>query len=227
MNGYGDRLLRVNLSNGKVSKDAIPDAMKKDYLGGRGFAIKLLWDEVKGVDPLSEKNKLIFSLGPLSGQLLPSAGKMVIASKSPLTGGYGDGNIGTMASVHLKKAGYDMVVMEGKSGKPCYVLIEDENVQILDAADLWGKNSFEAQDLLEKKHGKNSGILLIGPAGENQIPIATVMSQKGRAGGRPGMRMMISLSPTAEDGCSMKVTDRASFGIVMGKAPSVKTRLSR
>jgi len=187
MNGYGGQLLRVNLSSGKVSKEEISGPMKRDYLGGRGFAIKLLWDEVKHVDPLSDKNKLIFSLGPLSGQLLPSAGKMVIASKSPLTGGYGDGNIGTMACVHLKKAGYDAVVAEGKAKSPCYILIEDEKVQVLDAADLWGKNSFEGQDLLEKKHGKNSGILLIGPAGENLIPIATVMSQKGRAGGRPGM----------------------------------------
>ena len=187
MNGYGGKLLRVNLSSGKISKEEISDAMKRDYLGGRGFAVKLLWDEVRNVDPLSEKNKLIFSIGPLSGQMLPSAGKMVIASKSPLTGGYGDGNIGTMASVHLKKAGYDVVVMEGKSEKPCYVLIEDENVQILDATDLWGKNSFEAQDLLEKKHGKNSGVLLIGPGGENLIRFSTVMSQRGRAGGRPGM----------------------------------------
>jgi aldehyde:ferredoxin oxidoreductase len=161
--------------------------MKRDFLGGRGFAVKLLWDEVKRVDPLSEKNKIIFSTGPLSGQLLPSSGKMVIASKSPLTGGYGDGNIGTMASVYLRKAGYDVVVVEGKSEKPCYLLIEDENVKVVDASDLWGKNTFEAQDILEKKHGRNSGILLIGPAGENLIPISTVMSQKGRAGGRPGM----------------------------------------
>jgi aldehyde:ferredoxin oxidoreductase len=181
MNGYGDKLLRVNLSSGKISKEEISDAMKRDYLGGRGFAIKLLWDEVRSVDPLSEKNKLIFAIGPLSGQMLPSAGKMIVASKSPLTGGYGDGNMGTMASVHLKKAGYDVVVIEGRSGKPCYALIEDENVQILDAADLWGKNSFEAQDLLEKKHGKNSGILLIGPGGENLIRFSTVMSQRGRS----------------------------------------------
>jgi len=187
MKGYAGTLLRVNVSNGKVSKEEIPDSMKRDFLGGRGFAVKLLWDEVKRVDPLSEKNKIVFSTGPLSGQLLPSSGKMVIASKSPLTGGYGDGNIGTMASVYLKKAGYDVVVVEGKSEKPCYLLIEDENVKIIDASDLWGKNTFEAQDILEKKHGRNSGILLIGPGGENLIRFSTVMSQKGRAGGRPGM----------------------------------------
>ena len=76
---------------------------------------------------------------------------------------------------------------KGKSEKPCYLLIEDENVKIVDASEMWGKNTFEAQDILEKKHGRNSGILLIGPAGENLIRISTVMSQKGRAGGRPGM----------------------------------------
>jgi len=187
MKGYAGKLLRVNLSDRKISKEEISESLKKDFLGGRGFAIKLLWDEVKHVDPLSEKNKIIFSTGPLSGQLLPSAGKMVIASKSPLTGGYGDGNIGTMASVHLRKAGYDAVVVEGKSEKPCTLLIEDENVKIVGSSELWGKDTFEAQDLLEKKYGKNSGILLIGPGGENLIPISTVMSQRGRAGGRPGM----------------------------------------
>jgi aldehyde:ferredoxin oxidoreductase len=187
MKGYAGKLLRVNLSNGQVSKEEIPDSTQRDFLGGRGFAIKLLWDEVKHIDPLSEKNKIIFSTGPLTGQSLPSAGKMVIASKSPLTGGYGDGNIGTMASVHLRKAGYDVVIVEGKSEKPCYLLIEDENVKIVDASELWGRNTFEVQDLLEKKHGRNSGILIIGPAGENLVRISTVMSQKGRAGGRPGM----------------------------------------
>jgi len=187
MKGYTGKLLRVNLSNGKILKEEISDAMKRDFFGGRGFAVKLLWDEVKHIDPLSEKNKIVFSTGPLTGQPLPSSGKMVIASKSPLTGGYGDGNIGTMASVHLRKAGYDVMVVEGKSGKPSYLLIENESVKIMDASELWGKNTFEAQDVLEKKHGRNSGILLIGPAGENLIHISVVMSQRGRAGGRPGM----------------------------------------
>jgi len=187
MKGYAGTLLRVNVSNGKVSKEEIPDSMKRDFLGGRGFAVKLLWDEVKQIDPLSDKNKIIFSTGPLTGQPLPGSGKMVVASKSPLTGGYGDGNIGTMASIHLRKAGYDVLVVEGKSEKPCYLLIENEGVKVVDASELWGKNTFEAQDILEKKHGRNSGILLIGPAGENLIRFSTVMSQKGRAGGRPGL----------------------------------------
>jgi aldehyde:ferredoxin oxidoreductase len=185
--GYLGKLLRVDLSSGKVTKEEIPDAMKRDFFGGRGFAVKLLWDEVKHVDPLSDKNKIIFATGPLTGQLLPSSGKMVIASKSPLTGGYGDGNIGTMASIHLKKAGYDLMIVEGRAEKPSYLLVENENIRVMDASELWGKNTFETQDILEKGHGKNSGILLIGPAGENLIRFSIVVSQKGRAGGRPGM----------------------------------------
>ncbi len=187
MKGYAGKLLRVNLSDGRIFQEEIPEAMKNDFLGGRGFAVKLLWDEVKRIDPLSERNKIIFSTGPLTGQSLPSSGKMVVASKSPLTGGYGDGNIGTMASVHLRKAGYDIVVVEGKSERPSYLLIENERVTIMDASELWGRNTFEAQDALEKKHGRNSGILLIGPAGENLIHYSVIMSQKGRAGGRPGL----------------------------------------
>lgn len=187
MKGYAGKLLRVNLSDGKIYREEISESMQRDFLGGRGFAIKLLWEEVKKVDPLSEQNKIIFSTGPLSGQLLPSSGKMVIASKSPLTGGYGDGNIGSMASVHLRRAGYDVLVVEGKSERPCYILVEDEKVKILEASELWGKNTFESQDLLEKKHGKNCGILLIGPSAENLVRISTVLSQRGRSGGRPGM----------------------------------------
>ncbi|UCG07882.1 MAG: aldehyde ferredoxin oxidoreductase, partial [Desulfobacterales bacterium] len=161
--------------------------MKAKFLGGRGFAVRILWDEVKGVDPLSEDNKIVFATGPLTGLPVPSSGKMVIATKSPLTGGYGDSNIGSRASVHLKKAGYDVLLIEGCSQHPCYLSIEDDKVQILDAKDLWGKDTFKAQDILEERHGKNTGILLIGPAGENGVRFANLISQKGRAAGRVGI----------------------------------------
>jgi aldehyde:ferredoxin oxidoreductase len=187
MKGYAGKILRINLSDGRVSKEEISEEMRKKFLGGRGFAAKILWDEVKGVDPLSEGNKIVFSTGPLTGLPLPSSGKMVIASKSPLTGGYGDGNIGSMAALHLRRAGYDVLIVEGESKRPCYIAIQDEKVEILDARDIWGKMTFEAQDNLEGKHGRNVGILLIGPAGENMVRFATVISQRGRAGGRPGM----------------------------------------
>ena len=187
MAGYVGKILRVNLSKRKITNEDISDQMKEKFLGGRGFAVKILWDEVKGVDPLSEDNKIVFATGPLSGLPVPSSGKMVIATKSPLTGGYGDSNIGSRASIHLKKAGYDVLVVEGCSEHPCYLFIEDDKVQILDAKDLWGKDTFKVQDILEKRHGKNTGILLIGPAGENGVRFANLISQKGRAAGRVGI----------------------------------------
>jgi aldehyde:ferredoxin oxidoreductase len=187
MKGYAGNILRVNLSKGRISKEEISEKMRRKFLGGRGFAAKILWDEVSGVDPLSGENKIIFSTGPLTGLPLPSSGKMVIASKSPLTGGYGDGNIGSMAAVHLRRAGYDVLVVEGRSETPCYIAIQDEEVRILDARDIWGRTTFESQDTLEAKHGRNIGVLTIGPAGESMVRFANVISQRGRAGGRPGM----------------------------------------
>jgi len=187
MEGNAGKILRVNLSDGKISKERISEEMRGKFLGGRGFAAKILWDEVSGVDPLSEGNKVVFSTGPLTGLPLPSSGKMVIASKSPLTGGYGDGNIGSMAAVHLRRAGYDVLIVEGRSEAPCYIAIQDEEVKILDGRDMWGMTTFESQDRLEAKHGKNIGVLVIGPGGENMVRFATVMSQRGRSAGRPGM----------------------------------------
>ncbi len=188
MHGWSGRILRIDLSRQKTSITAIDPAILKDFIGGRGLAIKILWDELpRGVDPFSPYNKLAFAVGPLSGMPLPSSGKMIVASKSPLTGGYGDGNVGTMASVHLRKAGYDAIVIEGKARKPVYIYIEDDKVEIRDAEHLWGLDTFAAEDKLVEEHGKNVGILLIGPAGEHLVRYATVISMKGRSGGRPGM----------------------------------------
>ncbi|RJS87130.1 aldehyde ferredoxin oxidoreductase, partial [Candidatus Bathyarchaeota archaeon] len=125
--------------------------------------------------------------GPLTGYPIPSSGKLVIASKSPLTGGYGDGNVGTRAAVQLRRCGLDAVVIKGKAPKPSYLLIEDGRCEIRDAGDLWGLDTFKAEDRLLKEHGREAGVLLIGPSGENGVLISTVVSQRGRAGGRPGM----------------------------------------
>ena len=188
MHGWSGKILRVNLSKQKISVTDIDPAILKDFIGGRGLAIKILWDELPaGVDPLSPYNKLVFAVGPLSGMPLPSSGKMIVASKSPLTGGYGDGNVGTMASVHLRRAGYDAIVIEGRARKPVYLYIEDDKAEIRDAEHLWGLDTFTAEDKLIEEHGKNIGVLLIGPAGEHQVRYATVISMKGRSGGRPGM----------------------------------------
>jgi len=157
-------------------------------MGGRGLAAWFLWNELRaGVDPLSPENKLVLAVGPLTGLPGPSTGKMVIAAKSPLTGGYGDGNIGSWAAVNLKRAGFDAVIIEGRAKRPSYLYIEDDKAYILSAEGLWGKTTFEAERILKEAHGKDCGILTIGPAGENKVLYATIISQEGRSGGRPGM----------------------------------------
>jgi aldehyde:ferredoxin oxidoreductase len=188
MKGWNGRLLRVDLTKSKTKVQEYGEDLAKRFVGGRGFAVKLLWDELKpGTEPLSPENMLIFATGPLTGFVLPNSGKMVVASKSPLTGGYGDGNLGTTASPNLRKAGLDAIVITGKASKPSYLLIDDDTHEIRDASDLWGLDSYKAEAKLKETHGATSGALLIGPAGENLTRIATVVSQEGRAGGRPGM----------------------------------------
>ena len=136
---------------------------------------------------LSAENCLVFASWSVDWFPLPNSGKLVVASKSPLTGGYGDGNIGTFAAVHMRKAGYDAVIIEGKAENPVILHVKDKDVEFLEAGDYWGLSSFETEARLRKIYGRAAGIVSIGPAGENLVKFACVVSQEGRAGGRPGM----------------------------------------
>ncbi len=188
MYGWNGKFLHINLSKGTHNTEMYSDDFASRYIGGRGFAAKILWDTVpRATAPLSPESKLIFAVGPLTGYPLPNSGKLVVAAKSPLTGGYGDGNIGTWAAVHMRRAGYDAVIVEGKAEKPAVLHVKNDHVTFLDASDLWGLNSFEAEALLRKTYGRAAGIVSIGQGGENLVKFACVVSQEGRAGGRPGM----------------------------------------
>ena len=188
MKGWTDSFLKVNLTNSKTTIQKYDEHIAKNFLGGRGLAVKILWDNLKpGTDPLSPDNLLIFAAGPLTGIGLPNSGKLVIASKSPLTGGYGDGNSGSWVAVNMRKAGYDAIIIEGKASTPIILYIKDKNCEFLDAKDLWGKNSFETEETLRKNFSRLAGIASIGISGENLVRFATVVCQQGRSGGRPGM----------------------------------------
>jgi len=188
MKGWNGKILRVNLTKRKVAMQKFDSKFALNWLGGRGFAAKILWDELKaGVDALSPENLLIFATGPLTGFSLPSSGKLVVAAKSPLTGGYGDGNVGTWACVMMRKAGYDALVFEGRAEKPTIVKVEDEKTEFLDAGDYWNRGTFETEKGLKKQHGDLTGVVSIGQAGENMVRFANVVSQEGRGGGRPGI----------------------------------------
>jgi len=188
MFGWQGNFLHVNLTKNKAVAKTYDAVFAFNYLGGRGFAAKILWDQLKsGTDPLSPDNKLVFATGPLTGFGVPNSGKLVVASKSPLTGGYGDGNIGTNAAVQMRKAGYDAVIIEGKAKTPVFLHVKDKIAEFVDAKDFWGLNSFETEKQLKPLYERTAGIVSIGPAGENLVKFATVVSQEGRSGGRPGM----------------------------------------
>jgi aldehyde:ferredoxin oxidoreductase len=188
MNGWTGNLLRINLSTESVKKESFTEEFARTWIGGRGFALKILWDELKpGIDALGPENKLVVALGPIAGIPAPNTGKTVVAAKSPLTGGYGDGNLGTRVTVELRKAGYDGLIVEGQARSPVYLNIVNDRVEILPASEIWGKGTYETMSWLYKKYGKAAGILTIGQGGENQVLYAVIRSMEGRAGGRPGI----------------------------------------
>ena len=188
MKGWSGRILWIDLSRRESKIVEYPKEWARDFLGGRGLAARILWEYLpRGARPLGPENLLILAVGPLTGLPLPSSGKMVVAAKSPLTGGYGDGNVGSWASYHIRRSLLDAVVFEGRSEKPVVVYIEDGKVDFRPADDLWGLDTWETEKRLTEEYGKNVGILEIGPAGENQVLYSTVISQEGRSGGRPGM----------------------------------------
>jgi len=188
MNGWTGRILRVNLTTKKSRVDGFDEAFARKWVGGRGFAAKILFDELKpGVDPLGPENKFIAAVGPIAGIPAPNTGKTVVAAKSPMTGGYGDGNLGTRVTEQLRKAGYDALIVEGRAERPTILLIEDDKVEFLPADELWGKGSYATNDWIYARYGRGAGVLNIGQGGENLVRYAIVRSLEGRAGGRPGM----------------------------------------
>lgn len=206
MKGWFGKYLYIDLSSKSFKYVDIPGDVLVDYIGGRGLAARLLWDlNPVGIDPLSPENHLILAVGPLTGFPLPSSGKMVLASKSPITGGYGDGNIGTRAAVELRKMGVDAVVIKGKATTPTVLHLDCGNVIFKDGRDYWGLTTVDTEEKLKKELGKDVAVLSIGPAGEKLVKYATVISEFGRSAGRPGIGAVMgskNLKAIAIHGCS-------------------------
>ncbi len=135
--GYNGQILRVDLSRGVTSVDAIDELFCRKYLGGAGFISYFLLKELQqGIDPLAPENKLIFALGPVTGVPLPGSGRNCVGAKSPLTGGYAKSEVGGFWGAELKHAGYDAIIVEGKAEKPVYLWIHDGEASIRDASHL-------------------------------------------------------------------------------------------
>ena len=184
--GYMGQILRVNLSTGKVSKQELTDELARMYLGPNGFAARILYDELKpGIDPLSPENKMFFGAGPLVGTGLPFTARTYLATKSPLTGIWGDSTAGGYWATALKRAGYDALIVEGKAEKPVYVSITDGDVEIKSAEHLRGLTTYKTEDAIKAELGKGTHLLCIGPGGENLVKYACIMTDSkflGRTG---------------------------------------------
>ena len=186
MKGTFGRVLEVDLSSRKVQIQQIENEILYDYIGGLGLATRLLFDLTEPqIDPLSEKNVLVIAPGLLVGSGLPTASKTTLTFKSPLTNGFGRSVAGAYLGAELRKAGYDALVIKGKSEEPVYLFIDDDNVEIRDASHLWGKDALETQELLKEELG-NVRTGAIGYSGEKLSKISGVdfeERQAARAGG--------------------------------------------
>lgn len=185
--GYAGRLLRIDLTDGKVSAEKVdPDLLRK-FLGGVGYVAKLYYDEIPaGIDPLGPQNKLIFATGPLTGTRAPGSGFAEVCFKSPLGGAWAESKCGGEWGGTLRKAGYDFLVIEGKAKEPKYILIDDDKIEIKPAGKLKGKTTSQKDQLIkEELKDQELEIAVIGPAGEELVRLASIMVGD-RAFGRCG-----------------------------------------
>ncbi len=199
MYGYRNRVLEVDLSSGRSRSASLPEELHRDYLGGAGIAARLLWDRfgagLSDLDPLAPENPLIFMTGPLTETGLPSCNRSTCSSLSPLTGIWGESNLGGYFGPELKFAGYDGVIVTGAAERPVCLIIDDDRVELRDAADLWGLDTYEVYERLSPADGPAAAgpsrtrfqVLAVGPAGENGVRFAGITHNRHHVFGRAGM----------------------------------------
>lgn len=194
-NGYANKVLEVDLTTQTWKTFPLEEELKMQYLGGSGIGTKILFERTDGdTDPLGPENTLIFMTGPFAGNKVPTSGRHQVIAKSPLTGIFGEGDVGGTWGTMLKKAGYDGIVVTGASEKPVGILVDDEIVKILDLSDLWGKDSFETDRSIKERYGPDFSVACIGPSGERQILCSCIV----------------------HDGSDARVVGRCGLGAVMG-----------
>lgn len=190
LNGYWLKLLRVDLTRGKVSSEQLDTETMRQYIGGIGLATKLIYDEVSGgADALGPENKVVFSVGPLQGIELSGLARWTVAAKSPLTGIWGESNAGGYWGYEFKKTGHDALIVEGKSAQPVFLSIRNEKVTLEDASGLHAMDTYETERSIKRKlNDSNARVACIGPAGESLARIACIVSDMGNGvAGRCGL----------------------------------------
>ncbi|MEJ2715966.1 MAG: aldehyde ferredoxin oxidoreductase family protein [Deltaproteobacteria bacterium] len=187
MKGNTGKIINVNLSDGAVHADGLPEAYYRTYIGGSGLAAKVFWERGNfQADPLSPEAMLIIMNGPFAGLKLSGASRNSIAGCSPLTGHWGDSSCGGFLAPELRYAGYDGIIITGKAEKPSMLLIEDDQIRAVDATAYWGKGIEEVNRAIKEKYGRAYRSLVIGPAGENLVRYAAILNEAHHAFGRAG-----------------------------------------
>lgn len=189
VNGYTGNILRVDLTNEKITIESPEENFYRRYIGGEGFVAYYLLKELKvGIEPLSAENKLIFATGSLTGFAIPGTGRNSVGAKSPLTGGFGEAEVGGHWGAELKHAGFDAIIIEGKAKTPVYLWIKDGKAVVKDANHLWGKVTGEAEAIIKKElDDQFVRVAQIGPGGENLVRYACIINDLRNAAGRTGM----------------------------------------
>ncbi len=187
--GYMGKILWVDLSSQKFREEEITEDIYRKFLAGYGLGAKIIFDRQKpGIDPFSEEAILGFVSGLLTGTGALFVGRFMVVGKSPLTGGWGDSNSGGYFAPEIKKAGYDGIFFTGKSSKPVYLLIKDNNIEFKDATHLWGRDAVETEEIIRKETGEpRLQVACIGQAGENLSLISGIVTDRGRLAGRSGL----------------------------------------
>ncbi len=181
------RVLKVDLRSGKFEDREVPKKDQVEFLGGRGLAAKMLYEENKtGVDPFDPENRLIFMTGPYTGTFGAFSAFYNVTTKSPLTGAILSAHSGGHWGPMLRKTGYDGIVLKGRSSAPVYLMITDSGPELRDASDLWGRDVFETTSELKKRH-EGARSTVIGPSGERKARYAAIMNDMHRAAGRGGV----------------------------------------
>jgi len=188
MYGYNGKILRIDLTNRECTLESLDEEKAKKFIGARGLGVKTLLEEIDPkIEPLSIENKLVIVTGPITGAPMPTSGRYMVVTKAPLTGTIAISNSGGKWGTELKNAGYDMIIVQGKSDVPVYVNIEDDKIEIKEANHLWGKTSLETTEILCNENNERAKVLCIGPAGEKLSLMAAIMNDIDRAAGRGGV----------------------------------------
>jgi len=186
--GYMGKMLWVDLTRGTIREEPLDETIARQYIGGYGIGSRILFSRMKaGADALGPDNILGFISGPFTGTPAVSGTRYTVVAKSPLTGGWGDANSGGRFGAFLKFAGYDAVFFTGISKKPVYLFIDNGQVELKDASHLWGKDTYETEDMIKAELGKDAEVSCIGPSGEKLSLIAGIVHLKGSVAGRSGL----------------------------------------